>query len=108
MKDYETFKTKGLPNYLCAYEIVRSGLQMKQTKLPFSAHVALCGYCNLPSIILAGLNWSHLQFYYISMREIARALFSHPFDTVMEFCDGKNKKKRIILREKRRLPGEFC
>lgn len=54
MKDYETFKTKGLPNYLCAYEIVRSGLQMKQTKLPFSAHVALCGYCNLPSIILAG------------------------------------------------------
>lgn len=54
MKGYERFKIKELPNYLYAYEIVPSGLQMKQTKLPFSAHVELCGYCNLISIILAG------------------------------------------------------
>jgi len=54
MKGYERFKTKVLPNYLYAYEIVPPGLQMKLTKLPFSVYVELCEYCNLPSIILAG------------------------------------------------------
>lgn len=35
-------------------KIIPSSLQMKQTKFPFSTHVELRGYCNLPSIILAG------------------------------------------------------